>query len=536
TKLNLGMQRYYRMYKPYSHVWKYMPGGYEVRKDFSWRDNLKVNHVFNPTSFIEASLSYNRRYFNRYTPGKEAVFSPTGELLYSNYLRKNNNVPPFWTNADNGVFIQNEVQTILLKADYSDQLGRHNLIKTGAELQSHVIDRVNFEEPYPSGFHAYENYRRKPFEVALYVQDKMEFDAFIINAGLRFDYVDVNDTRWESVRVPAGYVNDSKQWVPTGEVSTPSKQQWSPRLGIAFPVSDQTVFYSSYGHFFQIPDFVDMYTLRDPTADAGIVGNPGILPQKTVAFEFGVKQQIGSDYSVDIGAYFKDVTNLVGSTYLTVFPYEYTVFDNSNYGGIQGFEINLTKRLSNYWFANVNYTYSVAKGNESDPREGFNDYRRASALLRPKRVFFLDFDREHVFYGTFGVDFPRAFGPAIGDVYPLENTSLNIIVRASSGLPYTPLPTEESNELLVEKNSARMPGVSRVDVRLARTIEIGQVKLVLFGIVNNIFDQINATSVWAYTGLPLDAGPTYSRSLDRMRNPQNVDVRRSIQVGARLDF
>jgi outer membrane receptor protein involved in Fe transport len=536
TKLNLSMQRFYKVYKPYSHAWKYMPEGYEVRKDFSWRDNLKINHVFNPTSFIEASLSHNRRYFNRYTPGKEAVFSPTGDLLYSNYLRKNNNTPPFWTNADNGVFIKNDVRTFLLKADYSNQLGRHNLVKAGVELQNHVIDRVNFQEPYPSGFHAYENFRRKPFEYAIYAQDKLEFDAFIINAGLRFDYVDVNDTRWESVRVPAGYVDDNKKWVPQGEVSTPPKQQWSPRLGIAFPISDKTVFYSSYGHFFQIPDYVDMYTLRNPTMDAGIVGNPGILPQKTVAFEFGVKQEIGSVYSVDIGAYFKDVTNLVGSTYLTVFPYEYTVFDNSNYGGIQGFEINLTRRMSDYWFANLNYTYSVAKGNESDPREGFNDFRRASAILRPKRVFLLDFDREHVFYGTFGVEFPHAFGPSLADLYPFENTSVNIVVRASTGLPYTPLPPEESNSLLVEKNSGRMPGVQRVDVRLARTIDIGDAKLVLFCIVNNVLDQINATSVWAYTGLPLDAGPAYSRTYDRMRNPENVDLRRSIQAGVRLDF
>jgi hypothetical protein len=113
---------------------------------------------------------------------------------------------------------------------------------------------------------------------------------------------------------------------------------------------------------------------------------------------------------------------------------------------------------------------------------------------------------------------------------------LNVVVRASSGLPYTPLPPEESNNLLVEKNSGRMPGVQQVDVRIARTITIGGAKLVLFGIVTNVFDQINPTNVWAYTGLPLDAGPSYSRTRDRMRNPENVDVRRTIQVGVRLDF
>jgi len=536
VKFNYSTQRYYQVYKPYSHVWKYHPEGFEDRKNFTWRDNLRINQVLSPTIFYEASLAYNRQYYLRYEPGKEAIFTPDGQFISSNYLVKNTNTPPFWTNADNGVYTKNNVQTFLFKLDFSAQLGQNNLVKTGVEVQKHSISRLNFQEPYPSGFHGYENYTYKPLEFAAYLQDKLEFNAFIINAGIRYDYVDVDATMWPDLRDPAGYVNDFKVWVPLGEVATPAKHQISPRLGIAFPITDKTVFYSSYGHFFQIPDYVDMYTLKDPTLDGAIVGNPGIKPQKTVAFEFGMKQEFGTDYSIDVSAYFKDITNLVGSTYLTVFPYEYTVFDNSNYGGVHGFEITLTKRLSDYWFANVNYTFSVAKGNESDPREGFNDYRRASALLRPKQVFALDFDRTHNFYGTFGFEFPKKFGPEIAGVNPLEDMSITFVVRASSGLPYTPVPSEEANDLLVEKNSGRMPAVERVDFRISRSFDIMSTKFSVFAIVNNVFDIINATNVWDTSGNPLDAGPTYSRTRDRMRNPQYVDIRRSIQLGLRLDF
>jgi hypothetical protein len=203
---------------------------------------------------------------------------------------------------------------------------------------------------------------------------------------------------------------------------------------------------------------------------------------------------------------------------------------------VQGFEIGLNKRQSDYWFADLKYTYSVAKGNESDPREGYNDYRRASALLRPKRVFLLAFDREHVFYGTFGLEFPKEFGPSLFNVFPLENFSLNVVVRASTGLPYTPQAPDESNTLLIEKNSGRMSSDQRVDLRLSKTIRFADVKVTLFGIVNNVFDEINALNVWATSGDPLDAGPSYSRTRDRMRVPSNVDIRRSIQAGIRLDF
>jgi hypothetical protein len=134
------------------------------------------------------------------------------------------------------------------------------------------------------------------------------------------------------------------------------------------------------------------------------------------------------------------------------------------------------------------------------------------------------------------LEFPNNFGPSILGINPFENINLNIVVRASSGLPYTPRKPEESNDLLVEKNSGRMPSFQRVDLRLSRFISISNLKLTLFAIVNNLFDQINATSVWDTSGNPLDAGPTYNRTRDRMRNPSNVDNRRSIQCGIRVDF
>jgi hypothetical protein len=535
-KFTLGSQRFYRVYKPYAHAWKYFPEGYEVRKDYSWRDNLKLSHVLSPQTFYEASLSYQRRYFNRYEPGRWAVFAPDGEFIASNYLVKNANTPPFWTNADNGIYIRNQVNTLLAKADINSQIDRNNLAKAGVEFRYYRIDRLSYQQPFPAGFHAYEQYLKHPVELSAYVQDKIEFDICIVNVGLRFDYVNVDDTHWPSVRVPAGSLNDKKIWIPQGEVATPAKQQLSPRLGVAFPMSDRTVLYSSYGHFFQIPDYVDMYTLRDPTVDAALVGNPAIAPQKTVAFEVGIKHRISTDYSIEIGAYAKDITNLTGSTYIASFPYEYTVFDNSNYGEVQGFEVGFNKRQSDYWFANLSYTYSVARGNESDPREGYNDYRRASAVYRPKRVFPLAFDREHVLYGTFGLELPNNFGPEMFGVHPLDNISVNVVVRATSGQPYTPQKPDESNALLEEKNSERMPPYQRVDLRISKGVTFAQLKFTLFATINNVFDNINALDVWATSGDPLDAGPTYSRTRDRMRNPNYVDIRRSIQAGIRFDF
>lgn len=535
-KLNYSLSRFYRIYKPYVHSWKYRPEGYEDRKDYNWRDNIRINHVLSNRTFYEASISYNRQYFNRFTPGKYAVFTDDGELLYSNYLRRNNSTPPFWTQADNGIFIQNYVNTLMLKLDFNSQLDNHNFLKTGFEIQQHNLDRLRYEEPYPGGFHNYEKYNLDPIEYSIYIQDKIEFEAFIINAGLRYDFVDVKDTQWESPNQPAGYLDENNNWVPAGEVATPPKKQFSPRIGISFPVTENTIFYSSYGHFFQIPNYVDMYTSRDPSQDQALIGNPGIQPQKTVAFEFGVKQMLTDDFSLDISAYFKDITDLEGSTYLTVFPFEYTIFDNSNYGGVGGFEVTLSKRLSSYWFANFNYTYSSAKGNESDPREGYNDYRRGSSILRPKRVFFLDFDRTHVFYSTIGLDFPKDFGPTILGANLFENINLNMIFRFESGLPYTPTKPDETDALRIEKNSGRMPDTKRIDLRFSKYFEFSGLRFTLLLTINNLLDELNARTVWSTTGDPWEAGPSYTRTDDRMRDPSALDTRRFVQLGIRLDF
>jgi hypothetical protein len=114
--------------------------------------------------------------------------------------------------------------------------------------------------------------------------------------------------------------------------------------------------------------------------------------------------------------------------------------------------------------------------------------------------------------------------------------NITLVLRASSGLPYTPVPSEEANDLLVEKNSGRMPSVQRVDLRISRMFSIADMRYTIFAIVNNVFDKLNAVNVWDTSGNAWDAGPTYSRTRDRMKNPQYMDVRRSIQMGVRLDF
>jgi outer membrane receptor protein involved in Fe transport len=534
-KLSLADRRFWRAYKLYSHIWKYLPEGYPSREDQTSRDNLTLNYFPGTETYLTLNAVYNYRHFRLYTPGRYAIFSKNGQLLESNYVKNSGN--QFSQGGDLGDYTENRIGTFIAKIDLTHQLNKFNLLKIGTELTSYDIKRLDYQQPWAGGFWAYDNTHRKPFEIAAYLQDKLEFSSFLVNAGIRLDYVDVRDKRWIDVTTPGGYKDEtSKQWVATSEIDTEPFLQISPRLGIAFPITESTVFYSSYGHFFQRADYTEMYMLRDPSVNAALVGNPGIEPQRTVAFEFGVKQQLSENYSVDVGVYFKDITNLVGSTYHAVFPYAYTIYDNSNYGKVNGIDFSLHKRMSNYFSGSLTYTYSVARGNESDPSEGYNDYRGSSAILRPKRVFYLDFDRRHVVSGLLNISLPEKFGPELFGIYPFENINTNFVIQIASGLPYTPNTLEDGNQLIVEKNSGRKGGVTQVDLRLERIIRIADVRFSAFLKVTNLFDAINPQLVWTATGDPWDGGPITQNTPDRQRNPGSVDVRRRIQVGIRIDL
>jgi outer membrane receptor protein involved in Fe transport len=539
-KLNVFGQRSYRDWKPYSHTWKYRPQGYEDRTSDVEREGIILTHTLSNTTFYEARLSRFKRVYDRFLPGKFAEFtfdpaSNTYNLTSSNFVANNTNNDGFYINGDNGTIDYRDILSYTAKLDLTSQLSRDNLVKTGFELISHKISRETFILPWEGENHRYENFTRYPVELSLYAQDKLETDKFVLNLGLRYDYNDPRHTMWPDPDIP-GYIDENGDWIASSEVKVKAKSLLSPRIGIGFPVTERTLFYGSYGHFYQIPSYLEMYGPKKVDEDQPLIGNPNIEPQKTVAFEAGVKQQISADYVVDLNIFFKDITNLAGSTYHGFFPYEYTLYDNSDYASVNGADLTITKKFSQNFSASLNYTYSVAKGNESDPREGYNDYKRTNYPLRPKRIFYLDFDRTHDMAFNLNYIFPKDFGLRIADVSLLENMQFNVLFEAASGLPYTPILDEGGEGLRVEKNTARQPATYNMDIKVLKPVTIASVRVTAFMVVTNVFDRRNPLNVWSRTGLPWDNGPYTSTSKDRVYNPTNVSEPRRISAGVRLDF
>ena len=537
-------------YQDYNHQYKYWQffansepeiGSYPISRDLKTRFTGKITHTLSKSTFYNVSLSRIYNAERNYVPGRSVVTDPnTGELISSDYLTRG-----FYQGLD-GSFQIGDVRywrnthstTLDFDVDVISQMNRYNQVKTGIELRQHTIFRHRVGMPPREQLEFFE---QKPVEFAAYLQDKIELSFLIVNLGLRFDMFDAKDTYFSDpgkILQTVTNSNGETSIITVPEENVPVRYKFSPRIGLAHPISATTVFHFAYGQFFQIPRYYDLYRnngLDDLLANDPLIGNPGLEPEETTAFEAGIKQQLGADYALEVTAYYKDIDNLISSFYYFS-GRDYTVFVNADYGRVQGVDVTLNKRYSNYFAGSLNYTLMIAQGNESDPLEGYTLYREDDAFLRPNRNFPLDFDRRHSFNVNLDIGLPRDFGPELGGFHPLGNLTANFLLRAASGLPYTPSSRNPDATIVPERNSARKPWVNQVDLRLNKRFNLFDADIDWYLRVENIFDHINVLRVWTQTGDPWDAGDTSIQSNDRQANPENVDIRRTVRTSIVFRF
>jgi hypothetical protein len=123
-------------------------------------------------------------------------------------------------------------------------------------------------------------------------------------------------------------------------------------------------------------------------------------------------------------------------------------------------------------------------------------------------------NRYHTIAGNLAFNFPHGWrsGTALGTI--LQDVGLNATFRFASGLAYTPILTntgtgwqgphnglENSVQTGTETwNSATMPWIKNVDLRVTRGFQLGSRSLTVFADFRNLFNWTNLTNIWAETG------------------------------------
>jgi outer membrane receptor protein involved in Fe transport len=502
--------------RPYNHRWKYIPEQYLRVRQKSRQGILGITHTVSPSLFYDVRLSYFNQSYYSGVDKDTSQYIPVGGY---EYVSAAGNGHEFYLLQDPVQMTRNNTSTVDFKGDATWQADSWNEVRGGFEFKKHSLDffdvydpkRVN---PYITSF------QKNPLEGSAYLQDQISLAALVVNLGLRYDYV--------NQRSPFR----SNPLNPNSIVESRAKQQWSPRLGVAHPISDHTSLHFSYGRFFQNPDYVRLF--ENSQYDIGtkdpIFGSPDLDPERTTAYEAGVSHQFTDALSGSFTAAYKDVMGLVGTQFY--YPYAggryvaYTIYVNEAYANIKSFEVRLNMRRTKYVGGMLTYTYSVSKGSASSEQEDYPG-TTTSTLLYP-----LNWDRTHMFNANLIVGIPEGEGPAILGGRPLENTTWDVLVKASSGEPYTPT-ARRSN--YIPKNSGRLPASFSIDAEASKAWRISNVSVEIFCEVLNLTNARNVVYVWSDTGQP-DVTYDGGHSLEYMTDPSNYGPPRRMRLGARLRF
>jgi outer membrane receptor protein involved in Fe transport len=462
---------------------------------------LTVNHVLSNSTFYTARFSYVESNTNEKRP-KYIRDTTTIKTIGPFNL---NEEPNGWLNQagyvyalvdqsviggiGGGEFNQNSISTLDLKLDLTSQLGDYNQIKTGVEFISdkyHVYNGVMDFDPTGNTLTQWD---KSPLRFQGYVQDKLEFQGFVANVGLRADYLDPN-TYWYQVDAYSQYFSkvfksQFAQEVP--KTNSLGHLYWEPRLGISHPITENSKLYFNYGHFYSLPDVYTMYNLNNGVPSSGIadLGNPNLKPAKTIAYELGYEQEIFNTFLVRLTGYYKDITNESGPVQYINYDQSvnYTTYANDHYGDTKGFELELRRDFGAWVTGWVNYTYMVSEdgliGREvqyQDPRQqaryGFRNPIVNKPLPRP--------------YSNANINImsPKDWGPTIGETHFLDQVSLNFLVTYMAGEYITWEPVAP----YTAQNNLEYKGQWNINLRISKYFDIAGMQYSIFLDINNLFD------------------------------------------------
>lgn len=519
-----------------------------------------------------------------------------------------------------------DIRTWVGRADLQTQLTDHHNIRLGVFFNQHDVEYDEWECSCVNAPDRLQNkWSAEPWDFAAYLQDKIELDFVTIDLGFRFDVgkakasflanpldptngttaLDVCSNPGTFPTVPSkaqerlselgegvDFLRDNCGDPEARDIAAiiasqddfadaPTRTQFSPRIGVSFPVTESSNLFFNFGRYSQNPILKNLYWFTNAGSDIEgtpealdlnlfefnlpFIGNPRLAIETSNMFEIGYVTEIGEAYAFTAIAFAKDQAGLTGVRLVGQPPFpvfdpgvtygspnpQYLILVNADFATTRGFEFSLRRRFQDYWGFDMVYTFQKARVNASDPerqRERIDEEGEDFVLFeRPSEI-----DQPHAIRGVFRVgvreDPPDVLGD-FGGVF--RNSRLTFTLFANSGLPYTPIVSGFGVGALENRgeiNSARGPFNWRVDLRAQKQFRIGNLDYQVFVDVFNVTDRVNCIQVFNTTGqctggaedqARRQAGSGFgSRSAPStfFDRPDFQGLRRRIDAGVRVSF
>ncbi|HKE58903.1 MAG TPA: TonB-dependent receptor [Pyrinomonadaceae bacterium] len=396
-------------------------------------------------SLIYGGLDFDRNR-DRESLFENAVFrGTTRNLLLNGHWSYTPNPQVFWQtrafglrttfnnlNRDEAVLDKGHRTQYGVRSDINFQLRREHRVEAGLYVRRIGIDSLSQSFFFADVF-ASLRFQQHGVEQAYYAQDTWtnERHGFSLTGGARVEHSGLTNQTFLSPRGALGWAID---------------KNWQVRLAA--------------GRYYQFPDLELMF---------GRLGNPNLQAERSTQYNASVERLFGGRMRVLAEVYDREEAGLFFSLFeprleggrvtFAEFP-----FQNSLRGHARGVELTLQRRSANKLAGWVSYAYSRTR--LADSQTGLQ--------------FVSDTDQRH----TVNV---------FGNYRFTETWNLSGEWRYGSGQPIPGFFQSEGSGYLLsaERNLARVPDYSRVDVRLSKAFLFRRWKLTVTGEVINLFNQNN---------------------------------------------
>ena len=378
--------------------------------------------------------------------------------------------PYFVTHGDFPRYERRQSTAVALKGDVSTSRWQRHTFKSGIEARYNRIQNLSLVQPNQEsdglpGASRSEFVNYQP-EGSWYAQDRWQYEGLVLNAGVRYD-----------VFTPGAQIAASD--LPSGNRF---KQQVSPRLGVAYPISVRDVLSFHYGWTYQTPQRGYVFENRGLNANVNIRGNPDLEPETNIAYQAALQHLFTNDLSGQFAVFFRDIFGLITARQeKDAFGNLVNQYSNGDYASARGVEASLAKSFSHRFSADLNYTYSLATGVASDPAEAllfFNGGRR----YLPIGESMLNWDQRHTVSLRSTIREPGRWG-------------VRMVWSYGSGLPFTPEFREDRRPDPKLANSRRLPSSSTLSIDLDQYLRVWGQNLTLYVDARNVLSAENITDL-----------------------------------------
>ena len=305
----------------------------------------------------------------------------------------------------------------------------------------------------------------------------------------------------------------------------------SPRIAFSFPISDEALFFAHYDVLTQRPESnnrLDLIGYLLFANGGNTINNPNLRAEQTIDYELGFQQKLDNYSALKVSAFYREnrdqvqITQVIGA-----YPGNYFTYDNKDFGTVKGLTVGYDLRTRGNVSLRASYTLQFADGTGSSTTTSQNLVSSGNGNLRT--LIPLAFDQRHriLVAGDYRYGQGKSYnGPVMWGKDILQNTGLNITMRAGSGTPYTKRSRVNGGGVLFttngtspqegQLNASRLPFTTTVDAKLDRTINLKfgkgeeddkkEATLNIYIQTLNVLNARNIIGVYAATGNPDDDG------------------------------